>query len=93
MTIPKRLAKIYTASKPRDRIYQILSAHGELNTHLILDRYNCTWHDSITMKQLGRILSGDSRFEKVGTVDTRTITGKKYQIATWKVGVVVNGTA
>jgi len=86
---PIRLRQYYGAKSARARVGSMLAEHGDMNTHQTLDRYNQTLKHSITMRELSRILAGDSRFTKTGMTSTRTLAGKKYPITVWNIELEV----
>lgn len=83
MESPRRLRTYYGTKQPRSRILRILGEHGEMNIQLILSKYNLTWKQGITMSELAAILSGDSRFEKIGEEKVRSLTGRNYTSTIW----------
>ena len=80
---PRRLRSYYATNHPRSRVLKMLSEHGDLNIHIILSKYNSTWNSGITMSELAAVLSGDSRFEKIGEEKIRNISGKLYSSTIW----------
>lgn len=85
MTSPRRLRTYYGTRNSRNRIEKMLNEHGIMNIQQIHQRYNLTWSSGISMSELAAILSGDPHFEKVGTEQIRSITGKKYPSTIWGV--------
>ena len=77
---PRRLNRYYRTKMPRARIQTMLSEHGDMSIHEILDTYNDSWKHGLTMPQLSNILSGDPRFEKSDEhVMVCSIIGNRYK--------------
>jgi len=85
MDSPRRLRSYYGTKTPRNRIEVMLNEHGEMNIQSILQKYNKTWRQGITMSELAALLSGDFRFEKVGEEKIRSISGRLYPSTIWGV--------
>ncbi len=82
--IPERMQKHYGTRKPKERLLSILDLHGRLDQQALLDKYNKTWADGITMYQL-RSLLRDKSFEQVGSVPFKTFTGRSKVSPIWRI--------
>jgi hypothetical protein len=84
MMIPEKLVIHYGIKKPKDRIVSLLDMHGSLDQQDILDKYNNTWRGGLTMYELRQLLR-DKRFEKNGSIQFRTFTGRTKNRPIWRI--------